>query len=208
MATKPTKYPITPEMDALIRRVYRTEGTGNDQVRDLARRLGLPRWKVSRRALQLGVRENRIKEPAWSAAELEKLEAHAHLSPGRISILFARAGYRRTDTAITLKLRRLRLRQNLKGMSAHQVAECFGVDSKTVTRWIRHGLLHADRRGTERTEAQGGDMWFIRDKYLRRFVLENLQVVDLRKVDKFWFVDLLTGGQTGMTVAAAMRDEG
>jgi hypothetical protein len=86
-------------------------------------------------------------------------------------------------------------------MSAHQTAECFGVDAKTVTRWISLGLLRADRRGTERVAEQGGDMWFIREKYLRRFVLENLNQVDLRKVDKYWFVDLITGGDSGQTAA-------
>jgi hypothetical protein len=199
--TKPIKHPVTPEMDAVIRRVYRTEGTGSGEVRELARRLGLPRWKVSRRALELGVRESKIKESPWSETELRILERNAHLSPQRISIRLARVGYRRTATAVTLKLKRLRLRSNLNGMSARQTAECFGVDAKTVTRWISLGLLRADRRGTERVAEQGGDMWFIREKYLRRFVLENLNQVDLRKVDKYWFVDLITGGDSGQTAA-------
>lgn len=199
--TKPAKYTVTAEMDAVIRRVYRTEGTGSGEVRDLARRLGLPRWKVTRRALELGVRESRIKELPWSKIELRILEGNAHLSPQRISIRLAKAGYRRTEVAVTLKLKRLRLRSNLKGMSARQTAECFGVDSKAVTRWINLGLLRADRRGTDRVPEQGGDMWFIREKYLRRFVLENLNQIDLRKVDKYWFVDLLTGGDPGQAAS-------
>lgn len=191
--TKPAKYVITPEMDAVIRRVYRTEGTGAGEVRELARRLGLPRWKITRRAAELGVRECRVKEARWSEEELKILESNAHLSPGRISIRLGKAGYRRTDTAVLLKLKRLRLRTNLKGMSATETAGCFGVDAKVVTRWIRAGLLIAERRGTDRTEAQGGDEWFIREKSLRNFVLENLNAVDLRKVDKYWFVDLIMG---------------
>ncbi|KKK66329.1 hypothetical protein LCGC14_2965200 [marine sediment metagenome] len=56
------------------------------------------------------------------------------------------------------------------------------------------GWLKVDRRGTERTPVQGGDMWWIRYAEVRRFVVDNAVAVDIRKVDKFWFIDLLAGG--------------
>jgi len=45
--------------------------------------------------------------------------------------------------------------------------------------------------GTDRVAAQGGDQWWIRIKDVRSFVIEHVFHVDLRKVDKFWFVDLV-----------------
>jgi hypothetical protein len=34
-------------------------------------------------------------------------------------------------------------------------------------------------------------MWFIREKNIREFIVNNPGMIDLRKVDKFWFIDLL-----------------
>ena len=40
---------------------------------------------------------------------------------------------------------------------------------------------------------QGGDAWAIEPDDLRRFVLDNLDRLDIRKVEKFAFVALLVG---------------
>lgn len=189
-----TKYRFTEEMDAQIRRVYCDGSAGRGQVRDLARRLGIPRWKVSRRAQQIGAYQPCVKEPEWSEKELKMLEHRAHLTPERIRLALRKAGFNRSTGAILIKRKRMRLLQNLKGYSARSLAECFGIDVKTVTRWIEKGWLKAEKRGTARTEAQGGDMWFIREKDLRPFVLDNVGVIDLRKVDKYWFVDIVAHG--------------
>lgn len=70
-----------------------------------------------------------------------------------------------------------------------------GVDAKVVTGWITKGWLKAQRRGTDRTEAQGGDQWWIHRRDVRTFIIQNAAAVDLRKiVDKEWFVDLLANG--------------
>lgn len=189
-----TKYHFTLEMDERIRDSYRTD-TRKGSVDALAEKMMLPRWRVSKRAREIGAYEPRIKEKPWSATELHILEHRAHLTPERIQIALKKAGFRRSLTGIVLKRKRMRFPANLKGMSARQCAECFGLGcAKSVVRWIEKGLLKAERRGTARVEEQGGDMWFIRDKHLRKFVIENVGLIDIRKVDKFWFVDLLTGG--------------
>lgn len=91
----------------------------------------------------------------------------------------------------------MRCLSNLKGQPANQLSLCFGVDRKTIARWIKNGWLKAQRRGTARTEAQGGDMWFIKDKWVREFIISYVEVVDFRKIDKFWLTDLLAGGNLG-----------
>lgn len=188
------KYSFTPKMDELIRRVYREGGTGRGQVRDLAMKIHLPRWKVSRRAREIGAYEPRIKEPEWSQGELLILERNAHRQPEVIQRRLKEKGFRRSATGIILKRRRMRFLRNLDGYSASQVAEGFGVGCvKTVTRWIHLGLLKAGKRETLRTEQQGGDIFYIKDKYIREFIIHNIGLIDIRKVDKFWFVDILAG---------------
>jgi hypothetical protein len=59
-------------------------------------------------------------------------------------------------------------------------------------------MLHATRRGTDRTEAQGGDSYWITHKAVRDFVLRCPDEIDLAKVEKMWFLDLVTAGRLGV----------
>ena len=70
-----------------------------------------------------------------------------------------------------------------------------GVDDHCITRWIGLGYLQAKRRGTDRTPQQGGDIWYIKDRWVRDFVVDHVNEIDIRKVDKYWFVDLLAAGR-------------
>lgn len=203
---KPIKWPITAEMHERIRVVYQN-GTGNGEVRDLARAIGLPRWKLTRYAISQGWLAKQRKEPNWTEAELRILEKAAHLSLPVIQRRLKKAGFARSSTGILLKRKRMRYLLNLKGQTATSTAECFGVDTKCVTLWIKKGWLKAGRRGTARTVPQGGDMWFIKEKAIREFIVSYVEVIDFRKVDKFWLVDLLAGGYHG-TGPSVMKDEG
>lgn len=191
------KYIFTPEMDEKIRITYREIQPAAGRfpvIKLLAFKLGLPRWKVSRRAREISAYEPRIKEPEWNDNELEILRRNAHKQPEVIQRHLKKAGYHRSVTGIILKRKRMRMLKNLEGYTAGQLSECFGVDAKTITRWIEKNLLQADRRGTLRTEIQGGDMWWIKEKNIRQFIIENIGLIDIRKVEKFWFVDIIVNG--------------
>lgn len=187
---KRTKWVITPFMDAAIKKVYQ-QGTGNGEVRDLALRLKLPYWKVKKHAANQGYVAIQKREPDWSPKELKILEHSAHLHPSNIRKNLKKAGFIRSEAGIILKRRRLNILKNLHGQSATNLAQCFGVDTKVVTGWIQKGYLQAGHRGTVRTVAQGGDIYFIKDKQIRNFILNYPEFVDLRKVDKFWFINVL-----------------
>lgn len=188
------KYTITPEMHARIERVYKTD-SGNGQVAALARALRLPRWKVTRHAVHNGwIAKQQRKGPPWTDAEKEQLQVFARYSIPVIRRKMLEKGYPRSETAIVLKLRRMNMRKNIKGHSSRDVAMCLGVDDHFVTRAIRQGRLHATRRGTARTERQGGDMWYILDQNIKQYILGYLYEIDIRKVDKYWFVDLIANG--------------
>jgi len=186
------KWPVSEEAHEEIRRVYQQRPRSN-QIRDLARRLRLPRWKVTRYAISQGWVAKQKKEPPWTEKEMNALRSLARYAPETVARKMRARGYKRTVTACVLKMRRMRMSQNLNGQSARSLAECLGEDTHFVVKAIKRGDLTAARRGTARTEKQGGDMYYIKDQYVRKFIVENVAVIDLRKVDKYWFVDLLAG---------------
>jgi hypothetical protein len=158
----------------------------------------MPHWKVTRRAKKIGACEPKPYPPErkWSNKEIRLLQRFARYSPETIRRKMLMFGFKRSTTAILLKKKRLRLAKNLEGYSASQVALGFGIDSHCVTRWIREGYLKATRRGTDRTEKQGGDMWWVEEADLRNFIIRNLSLIDFRKVEKYWIVDILIKDQT------------
>ncbi len=188
------KYRPTATIDAEILRAYLQQRQGDKQALGrVSASLGWPSWAIARRGAQLGV--TRAKEAAWSREEEELLEKAGHLTCAAIQIHFRRAGYNRSCAAIQMKLNRLRIKQNLDGYSANGLAAAFGVDVHKVLTWISRRLLEAERRGTERTIQQGGDTWWITHSAVKRFVLRAPEEIDLARVEKLWFLDLLTDGR-------------
>lgn len=180
-------------IDAAIRRGV-AEATGRGDMMRLAQSLNRPRYWVSQRAAKLGCVPPRFKEPPWSPAELEIISEAAHLQPKSLRARLRRAGFNRTDTAIVVKLKRLGAdRLDPDHCTGHALAGFLGVDGKTVTDWIAKGWLIAGRRGTARGPEQGGDQHWIRYTHVRHFIITHAAHVDIRKVDKFWFIDLLAG---------------
>ena len=189
------KYFFTEQIDDMIREVYRDKINIRSKLhtgylKDLSKRLGIPDWRISKRAVELGAMASQKKEPNWSDRELRILQSSAHLSLPRIQVNLNKLGFHRTQQGIQQKRKHMRFLQNLNGNSISSVAECFGVDKKTVVRWIKNGLLKSTRRETTRT-AEQGELFFIKDKWIREFVVDSVAVIDFRKIDKYWVVDLL-----------------
>lgn len=175
------------QIDLLITRTYQKTPLKGDILK-CAGVCNRPRWWVSKRAAKLGLVSPRFKEPAWTDAEIELITEYAHKHSKTLQKMLSRRGFSRTETAINVKLKRLSAdRTDPHNLNANQLATVMGVDRKTVGGWIAKGLLKAVRR--EKSELD--DFWQISRKDVRRFVTENVAVIDLRKVEKFWFVDLL-----------------
>lgn len=192
---KPVKYAPTPHGDELIREAYRKmRNFGNrDAIQKAATRLCWPAWKVKKRGRDLGLA--RTKEAPWTDAEIEILERYSWMCAERIAGKLKAGGYARTATGVHLKRKRMRLLQNRDWFTANQLGDAFGCDPKKVTRWIAAKILVARRRETERTAANGGDMWMIERRDVQKFVLACPDEYDLAKVEKFWFLDLITDGR-------------
>ena len=188
------KYLFTDQIDRLIRESYhnRRDKKTRLNIRPLAKKVGKPDWALKKRARELGLA--RTKELPWSERELEILARYAWMSDERIRLKLKAAGYARTVTGIHLKLKRMRFKHDGSFYSASGLAQALGIDSHTVTRWIKSGHLRGKFRGTARTEQQNGDIYLIHEKDVRRFILEHSTDIDLRRVDQLWFLDVLTNG--------------
>jgi hypothetical protein len=162
-------------------------------VTEIARRLGVDRWVISQRCLRLGLTRTRKKEPQWTPAE-DELMKHVPLhDPRKCAEIFRAHGFSRTPTAIMVRAKRINLSRRNKdaGYSARAAALILGLDNKTVSEYCLKGVIKSSRRKTNRLPQQGGDPHSIAPGDLRQFVIDNLELIDFRKVDKFALVDLL-----------------
>ena len=189
------KYRASKEIDDLIRNAYSRMRKDCDRqsLKLMARRIGWPKWALLHRGRRLGLA--RTKEPPWSDAELKLLTRWGWMGDERIALRLRAAGFSRSATAVHLKRKRLRICRSGDWYSATALAEAMGVDSHKVMRWIAAGLLKADRRGSARTQLQGGDTWLILRAEVKRFMLRYPDEYDLGKVEKFWFLDVITDGK-------------
>ncbi len=86
------------------------------------------------------------------------------------------------------------LTKSIRSFARLGLAPARGIDPHAVTRWINAGhrrpVLVEPRRGNW----QNGDIYLIRERDVRRFVLEHPSDIDLRKLDQLWFRDIITNG--------------
>lgn len=188
------KYVPTPAIDQAIRGAYQNQRQGDKKaLHRVAASIAWSRSAVCKRGAELGV--TRAKEHPWTAAEEQLLERFGHLAPSGIRRQFSSRGFSRSIAAIQIKLSRTRIKQNLEGYSANSLAAALGVDVHKILTWIRRRLLAAERRGTNRTQMQGGDIWWISNRAVKCFILRAPEEIDLARVEKIWFLDLLAGGK-------------
>lgn len=185
-----------PDIDAIIRSEWALlDGRKKGEVGALADRLNLPRWWITKRAIKLGLVIPHKKEPPWTAVENDLMSKVPLHDPPAAARIFREHGFARSETAIIVRAKRLSLsrRATREELSARKVAAILGVDDKMVTGWCISGDLKAAKRADRRLPQQGGSSWDVRPEDLRRFVIDHLERIDLRKVEKFAFVHLLTG---------------
>ena len=183
------KHTASEYIDQRIRDGYAAARAKGDYAR-LADELGRPRWWVQKRAAALGLtRTVRTRLDAWSAGELELIERWGTCTLPVIRRKLAAAGYTRTETAIAVKLKRLRIdRDDPDRWSPGDVARALGVDPATVRDWIaRRGLAAVTVGRSDRARLA------IERKALRGWIKLHPRYVDLRRVDQVWFMDLILG---------------
>jgi hypothetical protein len=189
-------YHHTPETDALIRDAYvKLRNFGNRRALPALRgKLGWPKHVINKRGRELGLA--RVKEKPWTSEEKALLDKWAHLSLPRIRLKLRRAGFDRSETGIKLKMRRMLItKDTLDYYSPTKIALAMGIDGHKVMSWIRRGWLRAETKGTTRTEQQGGDAHLVHLNELRHFLLNHPDEYELGPIEKFWFLDVVSGGR-------------
>lgn len=182
-------YPPCEQIDQAIREGY-IHATEKGAIKALAARVGRPAWWVQKRGAQLGVtRTNRTRLGSWTSEELALLEEFAHLEHTAICRKLKAAGFKRTPTAVEVKLKRLQLdREDPDRWSATAVAPFLGVNPATIADWVERRGLPAKRE----TWGPNGRLMIDRKK-LRNWVASNSNFIDLRRVDQPWFKELMWG---------------
>jgi len=182
-----------PEMDERIRTAWPLL-KGRGAVSGLADELGVPRHWLTTRMRHLGLTQPHKKEPNWTAAEVALMRRVPLHNPDRCADIFREHGFVRSATSIMVKAKRLEIsRRTHETLSAGGAARILGVDAKHVTALCIAGDLRAGRRGSKRLAQQGGDAWAIEPSELRRYILDHVERVDIRKVEKVAFVALIAG---------------
>lgn len=187
------RWTTNEHIDAVITRAYQSTPGPRDLAR-CALAVGRPRRWVSRRAAQMGLVQPRFREPRWSAAELAILHDSEGRPPATIRRALKRAGFTRSETAIVVKLKREGLSSAVEEPDVYSIKALsgfMGVNHHVVARWIDKGWLKAKIVGQASTLKPDGNQWRILRRDVRAFVIDNAAAVDLRKVDKDWFIDLL-----------------
>lgn len=175
---------------------------GRGAVQRFADELGVERFWLSDRAATLGLSTPHRKEPPWTEAETALMARVPLHNPDRCARIFREHGFHRTPTAIMIRAKRLSLsRRKRDTFSATMAAELLGMDAKTIGQWCVAGDIAAVKRDDRRLPQQGGSRWEIAPAELRRYILENLDRIDLRKVEKFAFVALIVGEPTDAVAA-------
>lgn len=146
---------------------------------------------ASKIAARYGLTVKKINAP-WSEDEIELLHELNGLPIIVMSNTFSKKGYDRSVLAIRTK----RYLEGLDNSTTDNyftrtaVAILLGKNPDTITRWIDSGWLNANIRKGRKKQAKQ-IKYFITRKSLRDFIIHNVALLDLEKIDKFWLVDLL-----------------
>ena len=179
-------YPNEDRIDLMVSEGYASAKKRGD-IEALAQRIGRPNWWVQKRATVLGITRGAAKPTPWSADEIGIVERSAVCTLQTIRKRLKKAGYVRSDCAIAMQIKRLRLSRREPGtFHASELAELFGVHRDTIANWVELRGLKAARA------AQGG--YAIKQRSVREWLKQTRErYVDLRRVDQREFWSLLFG---------------
>lgn len=177
------------EIDTLIREGYAHASQRGDIGR-IAAKIGRPPWWVQVRAAELGVNKGLLRIKPWTAPEIEILEQMASARPLTIAAKLRAAGFDRTATAVVVQLKRRSIdTHDPDTWQARDLAQLMGVADSTVRKWCNNnGLKHKQPSGPT------GHLYITRRNLIAWLKAGNGMRVDLRKVDRHFFLELAFGG--------------
>ena len=179
-------------MDNEIIHTYSINTDNKPRIINLAQKFNMPRCAIYQRALKIGAVKSSHQKKPWTNEEVSILKHYERYESQMIRKKLVRAGFQRSIASIVLKRKRMRLLSNLGGMSACLCAEFLGMHLHWVLNQIKAGMLRAE---VIRQDRQGKVNYYIPEKDLRQFIINNPGAVDLRKVEKYYFIELVANGK-------------
>ena len=183
----------TPEIDAEIRCAYRSGRYG--ACKAMATKYGLSTSYISFRASVLGCTRLRApskRYPAWTPEQDRVLEKHGHEPVAALAKRLRKVGPARSVSQIYRRAAVLSARGDIERLgvlrdgyySLDDIAAGMGFSRDVPHRWVQSGVLRAKKAGGQ---------WAVKVRDLRMFLIKNVILYELGRVDKFWFVDVLSG---------------
>jgi transposase-like protein len=200
----------TPEQDAVFIERYSRNKYGGNANRMIAKAFGVSPNVTYARAVQLGLIHSRERY-RWLQTELDVVEKYAHCALETIQRkLTGVSPHKRTRTAIARQIARLRLRSSLDGLNHTQLAQALGVADSTLHKWRQDKLIKAHRLPSLDQHKGAHDIylqapWYYSHMEIKRFVFRFPSLIDLRKVNQLWFIELVRDGRFQATLDKDME---
>jgi hypothetical protein len=149
-----------------------------------------PAWFLHKQAKKLSCTRKHDAR-LWTAEEEEILE---NIYPSANRELIQSNLPDRRWGQIKRKIHRLKLTKRDSGLTKQDILDILGHKHRyLLDKWIQKGWLHTGLKRTERTFKSHGDMYHIEPKHFRNFLIKHYSQIDFTAVDKFLFVQYVSG---------------
>ena len=181
-------YKSDPAVDGEIERGYQ-EGLSAETI---ARKLERTRSYVLRRAYYLGLTKPMARNPKWEEKEIEMACKHSGRSFIYIQRILKLHGYKRSLHAIKTMLAKQKMPSTGDLYTAASLSRLMRVSENCVKSWIHKGWLYAEKGKHHSTNLEVEDkLWQIHPYDVKKFIIDNLSMIDVGRCDKYWMFDLL-----------------
>jgi hypothetical protein len=153
------------------------DGT-SECITELQRYLGVPRRIVHRWARAMHLTGS--KGANWTKDEIAYLEKHFNTKrPEEVADYLGR-------TTLAVKAKAHQLGMDIPdGYSLDEVRQGLGRSWETANKWVKCGMIKGTRCAFNATT------WNFTDAQIRDFIIAHPEEIDLRRVEKLWFIDIL-----------------
>ena len=149
-------------------------------IASLQRSLKVPRYVIRQWARELKLTKTKDAGYShWAPDEIAYLEQH--INSKSIEDIAKHLG--RSKGAVQIKISTLGIGVS-DGYSLSDISDGFGCSRTTVDKWVKDGKLKGTRRVFDPTT------WNFTEAQIRDFIRSHPEEIDLRRVDKLWFLDV------------------
>ena len=207
-------YIPTPEIDAIIEATWREKYQNGgavlnavERITEHAKATKTPLWSESAvvtRARELGLIKGRKVSHGmkWQDGENKIILTHAHMRIATIQhkLQDAFPFNNRTQGAIQGQLNRLRAEYGTEGYTQAELSRNLHMAAKRLLGLTSQGIIKGVQRDTTRPDGSG--LWYYSNTAVRNFILEYPEEIDTVVIDKYWLLDIVSGGKLGKKAKA------